>query len=144
MSLNLRKLNARYEYGAELEASRFTGTALTADELREQRLTIPANLPQPMPIHYAIMRAVDQVLTVGLTDSRANEVAMPLRTAMRLLRRLEPVMMEHLATVPEAECLTAMRVLAAGITQLADSVENGTDARPALVPPAESSVPSGT
>jgi hypothetical protein len=140
MTLNLRRINDRYTYEAELTAGKMFGAGATADELREQRLTIPPNLPQPMPIHRAIMQAVDQVLTVGLTDSTSRDVAMPLRTAMRLLRRLEPVMMEHLATVPEDECFRAMRVLAAGITQLADSVENGSDARPALVRPTEPAV----
>lgn len=143
--LNLRKINARYEYAAEERAvGMFGSTPMTAAELREQRLTLPANLQQPMPIHRAIMEAVDQVLSVGLTDDRSAEVAMPLRAAMRLLRRLEPLMLEHLATVPEEECFKAMRVLAFGITQLADSVENGSDARPALVPPAEPTVTAGT
>ena len=101
--LNLRKINARYEYDAEDRASgMFGSTPRTAAEMREARLTLPANMQQPMPIHRAIMEQVDTILSVGLTDSKAAaEVAMPLRAAMRLLRRLEPLMLEHLATVPE-------------------------------------------
>jgi len=138
--LNLRKLNARYEYDAEQTATRiFDAPPPSAEELREQRLTLPANMQQPMPVHRAIMVAVDQVLSIGLTEG-SSEVAMPLRAAMRLLRRLEPVMLEHLATVPEEECFRALRALAFGITSLADSVENGSDARPSLVPPAEQAI----
>jgi hypothetical protein len=139
--LNLRKINARYEYAAEETAEGMFGSIpRSAAELREERLTLPANLKQPMPIHRAIMEQVDTILSVGLTDTRSNDVAMPLRAAMRLLRRLEPLMLEHLAEVPEEECFKALRILAMGITQLADSVENGSDARPALVPPAEQTV----
>ena len=85
---------------------------------------MPANmLHQPGAVHRAVMKAVDDVLSMGLAHPEVNAAPVALRSAVRLLRRLEPLMLEELAKVPEAECLQMMRGLAASITELADGLD---------------------
>jgi hypothetical protein len=111
-------------------------------EQREARLTLPANMTQPQPVHRAIMLAIDQILTMGLSSGNSASAPVPLRTAVRLLRRLEPVMLEELAKVPEAECLTMMRKLAVSISALADSVDNTGDGQLAVAAAGPAEPPS--
>ena len=125
-------------YAQEVDAR---SDEMLADEQREMRLTLPANMVQPQPAHYAVMKAVDQILTMGLTHSNANSAPPMLRSTVRLLRRLEPMLLEQLSMVPEAEVILMVRTLAAGLMQLADSVDNGSSERPTIVAPARPAEP---
>lgn len=112
-----RDYASRYEAELERRAARLLG------EPEPDTYELPANMPQPLPVHRAIMGAVDRVLTMGLTGPNQEVVPLQMRTFVRLLRRMEPLILEHLAKLPEEECLKMMRSLAAGINQLADSVD---------------------
>jgi hypothetical protein len=132
MVLRMSKLSDRYTYDAE---ERATDMLALSDAQRETRMTLPANLTQPLPAHRAVMLAVDQILTLGLTSGDPSAAPPMLRSAVRLLRRLEPVMLEELSKIPEVEVIAMVRNLAAGMTQLADSVdtEGGRSDRPTIV-----------
>jgi hypothetical protein len=115
--LRLAELSSRYTAELDARAGRLLSTSADGDQL-------PANmLHQPGAVHRAVMKAVDDVLTMGLAHPEVNAAPVALRSAVRLLRRLEPLMLEELAKVPEAECLQMMRGLAASITELADGVD---------------------
>jgi hypothetical protein len=130
MVLRMRAISDRYTYDAE---ERGAGMLSVSEEQREARMTLPANMVQPGPAHRAVMLAVDQILTMGLTSGNSSAAPPMLRSAVRLLRRLEPLMLEEISKIPEAEVLQLMRTLAMGITQLADSVDNGSNDRPILL-----------
>ena len=84
---------------------------------------VPAYMTQPGATHLAVMRAVVAVLSAGLSHPDVGAVPVTLRGAVRLLRRLEPVMLEELSKIPEADVLAMMRQLARGIDAIADSVD---------------------
>jgi hypothetical protein len=136
--LRLAELSARYTRDIDARAGRLLSTATDGDQM-------PANmLHQPGAVHRAVMKAVDDVLSMGLAHPEVNAAPVALRSAVRLLRRLEPLMLEELAKVPEAECLQMMRGLAASITELADGVDP-THAHETLsvVPPPSPAQPPG-
>lgn len=116
--LNLKDITSRYAAEAESRA-----TAMLAEQQRKERLTIPGFMAQPGRVHTAIMEAVDQLLTMGLDNGNVSAAPAPLRAAVRGLRRMEHLMLAELAKVPEQDCLNMVRLLAARLNFLADSLE---------------------
>lgn len=133
--LSVRRISRRYGEELDRESDRMLGAAGDRSEetlsRAEQRLRLPAYMAQPKPVHLAIMRAVDGLLTMGLDHDQVVAAPVPLRAMVRGMRRLEPMMLEQLSQQPEAECIKIMRALATGITRLADEVDPERHAAPA-------------
>lgn len=103
-----------------------------------ERLKVPAHLAQPGPGHLAIMEAVDQILSFALTMPNADSAPAPMRTMVRLMRRMEGEMLAELAKIPESECAKILRTFGDHAARVADDIESrSADAGRAL--PAESS-----